>query len=127
MASFKTGAAWLAVRAGTPIIPVGIWGSERVWAPRREWRFWVRPHVTVAFGKPYVPQALFNPEQSYGSATKVVLQEVTDDMGYRVAALLPEEYRGYYSSQRPYKTNDTGNWDSRELSQPWERWQAEGQ
>jgi 1-acyl-sn-glycerol-3-phosphate acyltransferase len=96
MRPFKTGAAWLALRTTVWVVPVGIWGSELVWAPRRQWRFWQRPHVTVSFGEPYIPDIRINGALSYGSATKAMLQAVTDDMGYRVAALLPEQYRGYY-------------------------------
>ena len=104
MAPFKSGAAWLALRAGAPILPVGIWGSERVWTPKRNWRFWRRPHVTVFFGEPYTPQIEFNPAVSYGSATKFMLQAITDEMGYRVADLLPKQYRGFYT----YRKSETG-------------------
>jgi 1-acyl-sn-glycerol-3-phosphate acyltransferase len=126
MAAFKTGAAWLAVKTSTPIMPVGVWGSECVWAPRRGWRFWRRYDVAVAFGKPYAPQIPFNPAEPSGSATKAMLQAVTDEMGDQVAALLPEEYRGYYAVQRSGDPRGTGTVDSRALSQAWEGRQVEG-
>jgi hypothetical protein len=65
---------------------------ERVWAPRRGWRLWHRPRVIVTFGEPYTPAI---PD---GVSTKDVYQVVADEMGRRIAALLPEAYRGYYGS-----------------------------
>jgi 1-acyl-sn-glycerol-3-phosphate acyltransferase len=127
MASFKTGAAWLAVKSAAPIMPVGIWGSEYIWAPRRGWRFWRRYHVTVAFGNPYMPQIPLNPAESSGAATKTMLQAVTDEMGYQVAALLPEEYRGYYAVPQSHNPRSIGTIHNKALSQAWEGWQVEGQ
>jgi 1-acyl-sn-glycerol-3-phosphate acyltransferase len=88
MLPLKTGAAWLALRSGCQVVPVGIYGTERVWHWSRGWRPWRRPLVHVVFGAPYVPQA------PAGVSLKVALQAVTDEMGHRIAALLPEEYRG---------------------------------
>jgi 1-acyl-sn-glycerol-3-phosphate acyltransferase len=94
MASFKTGAAWLALRTGAPVVPVALQGSERIWAPRHGWRWWHRPRVSVTFGEPYIP------EMPRGVSMKVALRAVSDEMGYRVAALLPEAYRGGYARER---------------------------
>lgn len=127
MAAFKTGAAWLAVRGGATIMPVGISGSERVWARHRGWRIWRRYPVTVSFGKPYTPQVPFDPSLSMGSATKVMLQAITDEMGYRVAAQLPREYRGYYAEQPQQDPRKTGTVDGRALSEAWEGSWVEGQ
>jgi 1-acyl-sn-glycerol-3-phosphate acyltransferase len=88
MLPLKTGAAWLALRSGCLVVPVGICGTERVWHWSRGWRPWRRPLVHVVFGAPYVPQA------PAGVSLKVALQAVTDEMGHRIAALLPGEYRG---------------------------------
>src|SRR5215813_365322 len=55
MLPVKTGAAWLALRTGAAVVPVGIWGTENVWA--RDWRpwrlLWRRPRASVAVGGPY--------------------------------------------------------------------------
>jgi 1-acyl-sn-glycerol-3-phosphate acyltransferase len=93
MIPLKTGAAWLALRTGAPIVPVGIWGTERVWRTKRGWRPWWRPRVGVLFGEPYIPPAAPN-----GNITKATLNAVTDEMARRIAALVPEEYRGHYAS-----------------------------
>lgn len=87
----KTGAAFLAVRAGAVVLPVGLTGAERLWAPKRGWRLWHRPRVTVTFGEPY------RPAMPTGLSTKETYQAVADEMGRRIAALLPPEYRGYYA------------------------------
>jgi 1-acyl-sn-glycerol-3-phosphate acyltransferase len=87
----KTGAAFLALRAGATVLPVGITGTERVWSPSRGWRLWHRPRVTVTFGTPYMP------EPPAGLSAKTTYQVVADDMGRRIAALLPPAYRGYYA------------------------------
>jgi hypothetical protein len=49
--------------------------------------------VTVTFGEPYRPQI------PAGLSTKAGYQAVADEMGRRIAALLPEDYRGSYADQ----------------------------
>lgn len=87
----KTGAAFLALRTGAMVLPVAITGTERVWSPSRGWRLWHRPRVTVTFGEPYMPSP------PAGLSAKATYQVVADDMGRRIAALLPPAYRGYYA------------------------------
>jgi 1-acyl-sn-glycerol-3-phosphate acyltransferase len=90
---FKTGAAFLAVRSGASVLPIALTGTERVWHPGRGWRPWHRPRVRVTFGEPYRPQI------PPGLSTKAGYQLMADEMGRRIAALLPEEYRGAYADQ----------------------------
>jgi 1-acyl-sn-glycerol-3-phosphate acyltransferase len=87
----QPGAAFLALRSGATVLPVAVTGTERVWSPARGWHLWHRPRVTVNFGEPYCPQA------PAGVGAKAAYQAVADDMGRRIAALLPEAYRGYYA------------------------------
>ena len=52
----RYGAARLAAMTGAPVIPVGLWGTEKVW-PRRErvprvWNVLRPPHITVRVGAP---------------------------------------------------------------------------
>lgn len=76
------GAAFLATRAQVPILPVGTWGTEKMFHQ-------VRPNVTVSVGKPYrLPE---------GRAKGDQLAEYTERMMCAIAALLPESYRGYYA------------------------------
>lgn len=91
MLPLRTGAAWLALRTGATILPVGIWGAEYVWVPARGWRLGRRPTVHVRFGEPYTPTP------PPGVPLKSALDDVTRDLALRIAALLPPEYRGVYA------------------------------
>jgi 1-acyl-sn-glycerol-3-phosphate acyltransferase len=53
----RTGVARIALAAGAPVIPVGIWGTQVRW-PRTGFRFRrpLRPTVALAFGPPVEPQ-----------------------------------------------------------------------
>src|SRR5260370_35679779 len=88
MAAVKPGAAWLALRTGATVVPVGIGGTERVWHPSRGWKLWHRPHVYVVFGEPYVVK----PRQ--GVPNKTALAENAGEIAGRIAPLLAAQYRG---------------------------------
>ncbi|HLZ23061.1 MAG TPA: lysophospholipid acyltransferase family protein [Ktedonobacterales bacterium] len=92
MLPVKTGAAWLALRTDATIVPVGLWGTHRVWSVQRGWRPWRHPHVHVVFGEPYRPTC------GLSRPTKAAVSAVADEMAGRIATLLPEEYRGYYAT-----------------------------
>ena len=84
----KTGLAWLALKTQAPILPVGIAGSEKFssWhmpVPLASWQ--------VNIGTP------FTPPQVEGPITDALLRSVTDMAMERIAALLPESYRGVYA------------------------------
>jgi len=83
----KTGVAYLADKAGVPIIPVGITGTEKAFRELFRIR---RPRLTVHFGKPFSLPRLERGERSAN------LRANTDEIMCRIAALLPEEYRGVY-------------------------------
>lgn len=103
MLPLRTGAAWLALRAGVPVVPVAITGSERVWTLPRGWRVWHHPHVHVVFGEPYRPGV------PAGLSTREAMRRAADEMAQRIAALLPEAYRGRY---RTGSGSSTGTGDS---------------
>jgi 1-acyl-sn-glycerol-3-phosphate acyltransferase len=98
MLPLKTGAAWLALRSGCPVVPVGLTGAERVWHWKRGWRPWQRPRVSVVFGEPYRIM------QESGVPLKVALQSATEEMARRIAELLPEGYRGAYAGAQGFGT-----------------------
>jgi len=81
------GSALVALRNETPVLPVGITGTEKIkgiaWLLRR-------PKVIINIGHPLsLPPA--------GSKlTKVELAGLTDSIMARIAELLPLEYRGHY-------------------------------
>jgi len=83
----KTGAAYLATRTGVPIVPVGLTGTEKVKESLPKLR---RAAVRVTIGEPFRLPAS-------GRVRSPQLQEYTDLVMRRIAALLPEEYRGVYA------------------------------
>jgi 1-acyl-sn-glycerol-3-phosphate acyltransferase len=86
----RPGASYLAVKAGLPILPVGITGTEdrMVRASLLRLR---RPHVVIRAGEPFTLPPL------KGDDRDAQLKEYTDEIMCRIAALLPAEYRGVYA------------------------------
>jgi 1-acyl-sn-glycerol-3-phosphate acyltransferase len=83
----KVGAAYLADRAGVPLLPVAIWGTERLPENVRRLR---RTPVNMRVGRPFrLP--------GDGRARSRDLEAHTDLIMCRIAALLPPQYRGVYS------------------------------
>jgi 1-acyl-sn-glycerol-3-phosphate acyltransferase len=83
----KAGAVLMADRAGVPLVPVAILGSDKIY---QGWMKLRRPPVTVTVGEPYhLPVVDFEDRQTW-------LTRSTDEIMCRIAALLPPEYRGYY-------------------------------
>ena len=105
MLPLKTGAAFLALRAGVPVVPVAITGSEHVWTLPRGWRVWHHPHVHVVFGEPYRPRV------PAGLSTRHAMRIVADEMACRIAALLPEAYRGRYRFGGASTSDEAGGYD----------------
>lgn len=84
----KEGSAVLASRASVPILPVGIYGTEKINA---YWMKLRRPPVTVRIGAPYhLPPIDMDNRQAW-------LSRSTDEIMCRIAVLLPPEYRGFYA------------------------------
>lgn len=85
----KGGAAVLASRASVPILPVGIFGTEKINA---YWKKLRRPQINVRVGAPYhLPEIDKNDRQAWLDRNK-------DEIMCRIAVLLPPEYRGYYAA-----------------------------
>ena len=84
----KTGAAYLAGRAGVFVVPTGIWGTETAIAQLFHLR---RPPIHIRFGQPFQLPPLERGERSAS------LQENTDEIMCQIAALLPPDYRGVYA------------------------------
>lgn len=86
------GAALVALRAGVPILPVAITGSERLPGNGAKGRAGGgRGGVVIRFGAPVV----LGGERGAGSGRSRV-EEATRQMMLAIAALLPGEYRGVY-------------------------------
>lgn len=89
-----SGVGLLALQSGAPILPVGLTGTE-VYPVNGDWplrRPSGRPRgVDVRFGKPFaIPKQVDGKRVSADEATRLIMT--------RVAELLPEPYRGVYSS-----------------------------
>jgi len=86
----KPGTLMLAVKTGAPIVPVGITGTETT---LRDLAHLHRPRLTVRFGEPFTI-----PPLEPGSRSQD-LKKWTRELMLRIAALLPESYRGIYRGQ----------------------------
>ena len=85
------GVAYIAAKSMAPILPVGITGTEHI---KTYWRLpFPACHIKVNIGEPFTLPIL------EGKISRPVLEHMTDMIMYRIAALLPPEYRGYYAIQ----------------------------
>ncbi len=85
-----SGTALIALRAGAPVLPVAITGTEVI---RWPWLFlkpYTIPHVKVTIGEPFQLPPVEN-------VTTKAASEATDLIMRRIAALLPPEYHGVYA------------------------------
>ncbi len=83
------GAAMLALKLNAPILPMAISGTQQI----RSYKDLLgRPRIKVTVGE------VFYPEVGDGRI-KEQAAELTDTMMQRIAALLPEEYHGYYTAR----------------------------
>lgn len=103
----KEGIAYLASRAGAPIIPVAIEGTPGFPALRFT-RAWRGPGATVHFGRPFRYRAEFR------RANHADLRKMTDEAMYILAAMLPEERRGAYADFSK-ASQDTIDWSLQKL------------
>jgi 1-acyl-sn-glycerol-3-phosphate acyltransferase len=91
----KQGVALLAVRTGAPILPVGVSGTERLWPIGGRFP---RPGSTVSlrFGAVMQPASATDERsgREHEHSGREHVAEATDDLMRRIAALLPQEYRG---------------------------------
>ena len=84
----KSGSAFLASRTHVPLLPAAIWGTERIISNLKRLR---RSDVHLRIGKPFpLPEGRANTEQ---------LEEYTDQVMLKIAALLPPQYRGVYAER----------------------------
>jgi len=84
----KTGTTFLALQAGVPILPVAVYGTERVLpALRRLRRETAQARIAPAFALP--PRG--------DGSRKEHLAYCTDLIMARLASMLPEAYRGVYA------------------------------
>ncbi len=90
MAEGKPGVSYLAAKLNRPILPVGLAGTEDkvVIDNLKHFR---RSHIVVTAGKAFTLPPL--PTKDRDAA----LKQFTDEIMCRIAALVPEKYRGVYA------------------------------
>jgi 1-acyl-sn-glycerol-3-phosphate acyltransferase len=90
------GAALIAARMKTPLLPVSITGSEKL--RNFMWCVFHRPTITVTIGK------RFELPPSNGKTGREQRREMADFIMEKIAEILPPEYQGVYGAK-----NKTGN------------------
>jgi 1-acyl-sn-glycerol-3-phosphate acyltransferase len=85
------GAAYVAARAGVPIVPIALTGTENdsVYPSLRRVR---RPHVTLTVGEPFRLGSSAESPRGRREATRQIMESI--------ARLLPPGYRGAYADPR---------------------------
>jgi 1-acyl-sn-glycerol-3-phosphate acyltransferase len=86
----KPGVAFLASKSGYPVIPVALTGTEDSGIVENLKHF-RRSHIRAVAAKP------FYVEIPKGRGREEALRAITDDIMCRIAAKLPEKYRGVYA------------------------------
>ena len=88
MRKASRGAAFVAMTAHASILPIGITGTENI---ATMWRVpFPFCRINVNIGQPFSLPAI------EGKLDNAILDSLTEMIMLRVAALLPEEYRGFY-------------------------------
>ena len=82
------GIAMLALHSGAPLQPVAHWGGENFGSNVKKFK---RTDFNIRVGP------VFHLDPRGEKVSKVVRQQMADEMMYLLARLLPEEYRGEYS------------------------------
>ena len=82
------GVILMALKADVPILPVVIYGSERLWENLRRLK---RTDIYIDVGDP------FRIDSHGQSMAREVRQQITAEIMYQLAALLPPENRGIYA------------------------------
>ena len=90
MLEAKTGVAYLADKAGVPIVPIAIMGTEDAVQKLLHLR---RPKLRIQFGEPFHLPPLVRNNRSAS------LKQNTDEIMCRIAAMLKPRYWGAYQDQ----------------------------
>lgn len=84
------GLGMIALRAGVPVVPVAVCGSEHALKK-------FRPRITITYGEPMI----LRPKGS--KITKGDISEATETVMRRIAEMLPPAYRGVYGDEASAK------------------------
>jgi 1-acyl-sn-glycerol-3-phosphate acyltransferase len=84
----RSGVVIMGLRSGAPFVPIAHYGGEKLNDNLRRLK---RTDFHLVVGRPFYLDA------GDTKVTRAVRQQIADEIMYRIAALLPPEYRGYYS------------------------------
>jgi len=88
----KSGAVRLSMGAGVPVIPVAVWGTQRIWTKKRKPDLKRRKHpIHVAFGEPY-----YVPRGSDVEAAEAELKEKMVKLLHSVQSNYPHAHEGQW-------------------------------
>jgi 1-acyl-sn-glycerol-3-phosphate acyltransferase len=87
----RPGAIYLAWKAGVPVVPVALTGTEDAVVVERLKHF-KRLEIKITAGQPFSM-----PQELQGQGRETAMQKYTDEVMCRIAALLPAERRGVYA------------------------------
>ena len=96
------GVVIIALHSGAPILPIAHWGGEVFLKNLKRLK---RTDFHVRVGEP------FRLDTAGVKVTAEMRQEIVDEMMFRIAALLPEEYRGEYSGLAAPTEKYTKTWN----------------
>jgi 1-acyl-sn-glycerol-3-phosphate acyltransferase len=83
------GVVLLALRSGAPLLPLACIGGEKFWDNLTRLR---RTNFDIVVGKPFYLHT------EGIKVTQAIRQQMTDEIMWQVAALVPPAYRGHYSN-----------------------------
>jgi 1-acyl-sn-glycerol-3-phosphate acyltransferase len=84
----KTGAAYMAIAARVPVIPVAVTGTEHVVRNILHLR---RTNLMISYGKPLMPPV------AEGGGRSALVEQFTAEIMCQIAALMPPQYWGVYA------------------------------
>lgn len=87
----KNGAAYIASKSGAPIFPVALSGTEDSLVLKC-FKSLSRPRIKIVIGDPFISEPLPSKNR------EAHLNQTTDEIMVRIAALLPEKYHGVYAN-----------------------------
>jgi 1-acyl-sn-glycerol-3-phosphate acyltransferase len=91
MGEARAGAAFMAIRTGVPVLPVGIAGTYAIFPGRSRWPH--RTPVTIRIGTP------FRLAIQADGLDRAALKSGTEQIMRAIADLLPEAQRGKWGSE----------------------------
>jgi 1-acyl-sn-glycerol-3-phosphate acyltransferase len=89
----KKGAAYLAMTARVPILPMSIIGMDNIWA---NWFKGIRPKLQINIGKPFAPDEF--PDER--DERNLALKKTGEELMLRIAALVPDRFHGEFAKNR---------------------------